>query len=333
MGAKRRIFIPLAITIILLIAFVAAWAGISQNDYVFKINGQKISMTEFSPYLTLQKRALEMQFGENVWEMAINEVPVIEIARDGAKQSLIDTVVKVQQAKERKLALTKEEKEENMAYVEREDVIKNLETYGITKEEFAKIREDALLIDKLAIALYKETDHSSHSHGNVDIESLENNEEPKGGVTTFDSRHILFKTTDLTAEEAENVKIKAEGVLRRILNGEDFATLAGQYSEDPGSKDNGGLYVGTERGMFVPEYENAVLSLKAGEVYPSLVKSSHGYHIIKTEGITNPDGFVSLKIANSIVDNELNEAASIWIEDLEIEGKIEVNEQRYNSAQ
>jgi len=329
MGTKKKVFIPLAITIILLIAFVAAWAGISQNDYVFKINGQKISMNEFNPYLTLQKKTMEMELGENVWDMLIEESPAIEHARDGAKQSLIDTVVKIQQAESRNLSLTKEEKEQIRAAVERESIIENLNKFGITKEEFVKMNEDVLLIDKLSVALYEETDHSTHSHGNIDIESYKLGKEPTGGLTTFNSRHILFSTADLTDEEAENVRVKAETVLNRVKNGEDFATLAGQYSEDPGSKNNGGLYENISRGQFVSEYENAVLSLKAGEVYPELVKSSHGYHIIKCEGITNPNGYVSLSVAQNILSSELNEVAQKWIS----EAKVEVNGQRFNSAQ
>jgi len=316
------------ITAILLIAFVAAWAGISQNDYVFKINGQKISMNEFSPYLKIQKKTMEAELGEDVWDRLINEAPAIESARNSAKQSLIEDVIKVQQAKARKISLTKEETEAVRLMVEQEEVVKRLEPFGITKEEFIKMNEDVLLIDKLKVALYKETDHTGHSHGKVDIEAYENDKEP-ANVTTFNSRHILFSTKALTAEQEASVKAKAEGVLNRIKNGEDFATLAGQYSEDPGSKDNGGLYENIGRGEFVWEYENAVLSINAGEVYPELVKSSHGYHIIKSEGVTNPDGYVSKNAANNILLGELYEAADKWL----AEAIVEVNEQRYNSAQ
>lgn len=327
MRTKRRVIIPLVITLILLIAFVAAWASISKNDYVFKINGQKISMNEFSPYLTLQKKSMESELGENVWDMLIKDAPAIETARDAAKQSLIDTVVKVQQAKARKLSLTKEEKEEIRTYVEQfaEDLVQ----FDITTEEFAKMNEDVALIDKLSVALYKEKDHSAHSHGKIDINSYEKGEESPEGVTTFNSRHILFSTQGLTQEQEAQVKTKAQGVLNRILNGEDFAKLATQYTEDPGSKETGGLYENIERGMFVEEYEKAVLAIKAGEVYPELVKSSHGYHIIKSEGVTNPDGYLSLDMAGNVMLQELYEDAEKWVN----EADIEVNEQRYNSAQ
>ncbi len=328
MGKKKKVIIPLIITLVLLIAFIAAWVGISQNDYVFKINGQKIAMNEFSPYLKIQKKTMELELGEDVWDRLIDDAPAIETARNSAKQSLIDTVVKIQQAKDRKLSLTSEEKETIKLASEQSNVIERLDEFGITKEEFAKMNEDSLLIDKLKVALYKETDHATHTHGKIDLESYENGTDPSV-ITTFSSRHILFSTKDLTAEEEAKVKEKAEGVLNRIKNGEDFATLAGQYSEDPGSKDNGGLYENIGRGQFVEEYEAAAFSINAGEVYPDLVKSSYGYHIIKLEGITNPDGYVSNEVASNILTTELNDMAEKWIE----EAKIEVNEQRYNSAQ
>ncbi len=328
MATKKRVIIPIAITIVLVAAFIGVWMYISQNDYVLKINGQKVTMNEFNTYLILQKELMESEseHGENIWNMLINEAPAIETARNNAKQSIVDTVVKVQKAKERKLSLTSEEKAEIREAAEY--YTEAVQAYGITKEEFIKINEDALLIDKLALELYKEQDHSAHSHGKIDLESYEKYEESPN-VAQFTSRHILFSTSGMSDDEANKVKEKAEGVLRRVLNGEDFATLAGEYSEDPGSKDNGGLYENIARGSFVSEYENAVFSMNSGEIYPELVKSSHGYHIIKLESITNPDGYIGLNAAQNVVISEFYELSDKWLK----EAKVEVNEQQYNSAQ
>lgn len=328
MSAKKRVIIPLVVTILLLAAFVGVWMYILQNDYVFKINGQKVTMNEFNPYLVLQKKIMEEEDenGENIWNMLINDAPAIETARNNAKQSIVDTVVKVQEAKARKISLTHEEKEQIRTAVEYYTDVLN--DYGITKEEFVKINEDALLIDKLSVAIYKETDHSTHTHGKIDLESYEKNIESQNALS-FSSRHILFSTKGMSEAEANNVKVKAEAVLKRVKAGEDFAKLAGEYSEDPGSKDNGGLYENITSGSFVSEYENAVLSLKDGEIYPELVKSSHGYHIIKLESIKNLDGYLGLAAAQNVIVSEFNEISNKWVE----EAVVEVNEQNYNSAQ
>lgn len=99
-------------------------------------------------------------------------------------------------------------------------------------------------------------------------------------------------SSTLTAEQQASldkqnseIEKKAQGVLDQIKKGGDFAALAKQYSEDPGSKDNGGLYQGVKKGAFVPEFDEVIFNkLKVSEVYPQLVKSQFGYHIIKLEG-------------------------------------------------
>jgi parvulin-like peptidyl-prolyl isomerase len=80
------------------------------------------------------------------------------------------------------------------------------------------------------------------------------------------------------------VKEKAEQVLARAKAGEDFAALAAEFSEDPGSKDKGGLYENVTKGQFVPQFELAANNLEPGQIADRLVESQYGYHIIKLEG-------------------------------------------------
>ena len=84
----------------------------------------------------------------------------------------------------------------------------------------------------------------------------------------------------------QGAKDQAEKILKQVLAGADFAALAKEYSEDPGSQDNGGFYGGIKRGVFVPEYEDVLFNkMKSGEIYPQLVQSQFGYHIIKKETV------------------------------------------------
>lgn len=84
-------------------------------------------------------------------------------------------------------------------------------------------------------------------------------------------------------KQNEETKKQAQDVLQRAKNGEDFSGLANEFSQDPGSKESGGDLDFFKKGQMVPEFEDAVFSqdLKIGQVYPELVKSSFGYHIIK----------------------------------------------------
>jgi parvulin-like peptidyl-prolyl isomerase len=74
---------------------------------------------------------------------------------------------------------------------------------------------------------------------------------------------------------------QADAVLKRLRNGEDFATLAKEFSID-GSKDKGGDLGWFGPGDMVPEFEKAAYALKPGEI-SEVVKSKFGYHIIKLE--------------------------------------------------
>ncbi len=100
--------------------------------------------------------------------------------------------------------------------------------------------------------------------------------------------HILIKTPlpgpDGKVDErgAEAARKKAEDVLKQVKAGGDFAKLAGQYSDDPGSAKNGGELDWIGRGRTVPEFEKAAFSLPKGQT-SDLVKSSYGFHIIRVE--------------------------------------------------
>src|SRR6266478_1153792 len=92
--------------------------------------------------------------------------------------------------------------------------------------------------------------------------------------------HILFMTVGKTDAEVEEVKKKAEDVLKQVKKGGKFEDLAKKYSEDPGSKDKGGDLSWITQGQTVPEFEKTAFSLGPGQV-SELVKTQYGFHIIK----------------------------------------------------
>lgn len=97
---------------------------------------------------------------------------------------------------------------------------------------------------------------------------------------TASVRHILFSTQGKSEEEKEEIKEQARQVLEQARNGADFAQLAKQYTDDPGSKENGGLYENFGRGQMVKPFEEAAFNLEVGEI-SDLVETRFGYHIIK----------------------------------------------------
>lgn len=93
------------------------------------------------------------------------------------------------------------------------------------------------------------------------------------------SSHILLAAND--ADAITKRKSEAEALLAQVQGGADFAALAKEKSEDPGSKEQGGELGWVPRGVFVPEFEQAIFEMKPGEV--RLVQSPFGWHIIKLE--------------------------------------------------
>jgi peptidyl-prolyl cis-trans isomerase D len=99
------------------------------------------------------------------------------------------------------------------------------------------------------------------------------------------ARHILIAAGDGADDAA--AKKKADDLLAQIKAGGDFAALAKANSNDPGSAEQGGDLGWAQRGMFVGPFEEALFSMKPGEIRGP-IKTEFGYHIIQLEGIEEP---------------------------------------------
>ncbi|MBI2187527.1 MAG: peptidyl-prolyl cis-trans isomerase [Acidobacteria bacterium] len=89
--------------------------------------------------------------------------------------------------------------------------------------------------------------------------------------------HILLNTS---GKDEAAVRTQAESVLQQAKAGADFAELAKKFSEDPGSRDNGGDLDYFNRGRMVPEFETAAFALEPGQL-SDIVRTQYGFHIIK----------------------------------------------------
>ncbi|MBW1955958.1 MAG: SurA N-terminal domain-containing protein [Deltaproteobacteria bacterium] len=122
---------------------------------------------------------------------------------------------------------------------------------------------------------------------------------------TMEARHILIKIDPADKPETiEEKRKKIEGLLKRIRNGEDFATLARAFSEDP-SKASGGRIGPFQKEMMVPPFGEAAFALKAGEVSDP-VRTRFGWHIIKAEKV-NEAGTLSFSETKEEIRKKLLE--------------------------
>lgn len=106
--------------------------------------------------------------------------------------------------------------------------------------------------------------------------------------------HILLEVNDKLSDE--QAKAKLAEVAERLKQGEDFAKLAEEVSQDPGSASNGGDLGFAGPGVYDPEFEKSLYALKKDEV-SAPVRSSFGWHLIKLLDVQAPEvpSFDSLK--------------------------------------
>ena len=105
---------------------------------------------------------------------------------------------------------------------------------------------------------------------------------------SFSARHLLVATKAMNGEKVptdDEAKAKIVKIQGELAAGKTFEAAVKEYSDDPGSKDKGGLYENTPFGSFVPEFEQAVRAQAAGKVGEP-VTSQFGYHLILVEKIT-----------------------------------------------
>lgn len=125
----------------------------------------------------------------------------------------------------------------------------------------------------------------------------------------------------------EEKRKTAQSILDRINSGEDFAELAKKYSEDDGTKENGGLYeIKKNDTSTVEEFKEWAFSHKVGDT--GIVKTKFGFHVMKLEKVT--DTFEELK--DEVEESyKLNKYQTAFTEALNSgEYKIEVKDAYYD---
>ncbi len=155
-----------------------------------------------------------------------------------------------------------------------------LRILNVTKQEW-----DKLNIDQATIPIVLERELK------VNVTEAEAKQYYDENTATFETpemvraAHILIGTRDpatgaeMSDDQKAARKKQAEDLLKRARGGEDFAKLAKQYSDDPGSKDEGGEYT-FPRGKMVAAFEEAAFALNTNQV-SDIVTTPFGYHIIK----------------------------------------------------
>ena len=152
----------------------------------------------------------------------------------------------------------------------------NATRYANAIPETRKIQYAAFTAANLPGGKPQVTDAEVQAYYNAHLAAYKTDEQVK-------TRHILITSRAGADAQTDNTaKSKAQDILKQLQAGGNFAELAKKYSEDPGSKDQGGELPLVPTAGLDPAYAKAAMALNPGQT-SGLVKSQFGYHIIQTE--------------------------------------------------
>ena len=152
----------------------------------------------------------------------------------------------------------------------------NIESYYQENPDFFMTEEQidveyiAIDVDDIAASI-EFNDEDLKKYYEENIERFVSNEERR-------SRHILIAIDEQDSEESALDLVTS--LKNRLSAGEAFEILAKEFSNDPGSAENGGDLGWAERGLFVPEFDETLFNLEINQISEP-VKTQFGYHIIQ----------------------------------------------------
>lgn len=228
---------------------------------------------------------------------------------------LIDRILIWQEAVAGGSVVSQDELEQTVATFARsvggqEALAKFMDRAGLKKEELmSTIRKDLIIrqfIRKVLVPQVKVGEGDARSYYDAHRDQFVSSDSVR-------ARHILLRVFpgDNDSVKAEKKK-KAKSILARIKQGEDFALLAREYSDDP-SKEKGGDMGYFARHTMVAPFDSAAFALAVGQV-SEVVKSPFGYHIIKVE---------DKKAGRPMEFEEVKENLVAGIRDFKLAGLIE----------
>ena len=145
-------------------------------------------------------------------------------------------------------------------------------------------------------------------------------------VQQTEIRHILVKPNEILSKEGA-LEIISE-LRERIVAGEDFADLAREFSEDPGTALKGGELGWSSSGQFVPIFESTAAKLAVDEMSEP-VFSQFGWHIIQVTGRRSQDfseTLITNQARNTLGQRKYAEELPIWLQEIRSEAFVEIKQ-------
>ena len=289
-------------------------------DVVARVNGDAITKADFERAL----KSIEGRAGGPVPAERRNEI------YRGLLDQLVGLRLLSQEVKARKVTVPDADVDQRIAEIAKqfqsEEVFKQmLAAQQMTLEKFRADQRQDLAINKMLSDALK--DKVTATPEQINDFYKKNPERFKQGERVRAS-HILVAVPQ-TADAATKAKAraKAEGLLKKIKAGEDFAALAKQNSEDPGSAIQGGDLGYFQPGQMVGPFNDVAFKLAPGTV-SDLVETQFGFHIIKVaekqEARTVPLDEVRPQLTQFIENQNRQRETQAFVAGLRAKGKIEI---------
>lgn len=289
----KKVMIVLAVLLLIVTVPVMAQEGeeeqeTAEQEVAAVVDGEEITIQEVDRYAQTEQVIMSLyQANQEFTMLLLQSEPGQELIREYQKRKLDEVVIPrillLNEARERGLEYSQEEKdaafEEHIEEIKEQNDIgeqqlqQELQQQGFgSLEEYKKLYMENELLNRLQDAIMAEVDVTEQ-----EVEDYyEQNKAEFEQSEQVEVSHILFRTEEKTEEEA---LAEANNVLEKLEAGEDFASLATEYSEGP-SADRGGQLGFINRGEMVPEFEKVAFALETGEISEP-VKTEYGYHLIK----------------------------------------------------
>ncbi|MCX8129848.1 MAG: peptidylprolyl isomerase [Clostridia bacterium] len=314
---RKWVYIVIAAVLVVILAVGGIVFYTSTNNYAAKVNGQKITKAEYQFFVNLAKAQFTKMGYSDMNQKAQNKT-VGELVKEGALDSAVEYKIQLIKAKESNIQLTKEEEKSFSDYFDNTvvkqygatklDADKNIKAEtGVTLEQFKDIYRNYQLTEKFRYTEAGKIKVSDEDIKKYFADNMRNAEKE----TVW---HILIKTVDDAQKELPEDKVKeaekkANEVLDKVKAGGNFAELAQQYSEDGGSKYEGGAYIGFPKGQMVPEFEKWAFESKEGMA--GIVKTTYGFHVMKKPTFDE----VKDKAKNGLLNKKYADLLEKWKKD------------------
>jgi parvulin-like peptidyl-prolyl isomerase len=309
----------LALLLCALVAVALAGCGGDKDvpsDAVAVVDGTEIARSDYEALITQAKKSYKNQkrefpaAGSQEFQTLRNQAVQFLVQREQFEQEANDMDVDVT---DKQIDARLEQIMKQYFGGDKTKYEKQLKEQGLTEKQVRNDIRAQIVSEKIFEQVTKDV-----KVNDADIASYyEKNKQQYSQPESRDVRHILVKT-----------KKQADDLYAQLQNGGDFAALAKKFSEDTGSKANGGKLT-ISKGQTVAPFDQTAFLLKKNEISKP-VKTEFGYHIIQPlsdvkDAKVTPLKDVKESIRQQLQQTKKNEAMTKWVDELKKDYKDKVS--------